>query len=101
MNTKKSPRKLFKTPIYERARKLRGLRAEMFAELLKAQFEKAGVWCERLAQMYPDELVSYTCQLKLFFMGNDREHFFEVLNKLKKSDVIIDNETLELIRVFS
>ena len=51
--------------------------------------------------MYPDELVSYTCQLKLFFMGNDREHFFEVLNKLKKSDVIIDNETLELIRVFS
>lgn len=65
------------------------------------EFEKAGVWCERLAQMYPDELVSYTCQLKLFFMGNDREHFFEVLNKLKKSDVIIDNETLELIRVFS
>ena len=36
------------------------------------EFEKAGVWCERLAQMYPDELVSYTCQLKLFFMGNDR-----------------------------
>ena len=65
------------------------------------EFEKASEWCERLAQMYPDELVSYTCQLKLFFMENDREHFFEALNKLKKSDVIIDNETLELIRVFS
>ena len=65
------------------------------------EFEKASEWCERLAQMYPDELVSYTCQLKLCFMENDREHFFEALNKLKKSDVIIDNETLELIRVFS
>ncbi|MFQ9547485.1 MAG: hypothetical protein ACLRZ6_06270 [Lachnospiraceae bacterium] len=27
-----------------------------------------------------------------------REHFFEALNKLKKSDVIIDNETVELIQ---
>ena len=44
------------------------------------EFEKASEWCERLAQMYPDELVSYTCQLKLFFMENDREHFFEAVS---------------------
>lgn len=65
------------------------------------EFEKVGVWCERLSQAYPDELVSYTCQLKLFFMKNDREHFFDILNRLKQSDIVIDKETLELIRVFS
>lgn len=34
-------------------------------------------------------------------MSNDKEHFFTVMDQLKKSDIIIDNETLELIRVFS
>ena len=34
-------------------------------------------------------------------MSNDKENFFTVMDQLKKSDIIIDNETLELIRVFS
>ena len=65
------------------------------------QFERADLWCERLAKQFPDELVSYTCRLKLYFKENDRERFFLVMDQLKKSDIIIDNETLELIRVFS
>ena len=31
----------------------------------------------------------------------EREKFFQVMQELKQSDVIIDNETLELIRTFS
>ena len=65
------------------------------------QFEQADLWCERLAKQFPDELVSYTCRLKLYFKENDRDRFFLVMDQLKKSDIIIDNETLELIRVFS
>lgn len=65
------------------------------------QFEQADLWCERLAKQFPDELVAYTCRLKLYFKENDRDRFFLVMDKLKKSDIIIDNETLELIRVFS
>ena len=65
------------------------------------QFEQADLWCERLAKQFPDELVAYTCRLKLYFKDNDRDRFFLVMDQLKKSDIIIDNETLELIRVFS
>ena len=64
-------------------------------------FEDAEKWCIRLAEQYPDELCSYTCRLKLYFTIRNREAFFQTLNALKKSDVLIDNETLEMIRVFS
>ena len=58
-------------------------------------------WCLRLAQQYPDELCSYTCRLKLYFTVRKKEAFFFFFYALKRSDVIIDNETLDLIKVFS
>lgn len=64
-------------------------------------YEKSRLWCQRLAGQYPDELEAYTCRLKLFFTQKDREAFFQTLNDLKASDVLIDRETLELIRIFS
>ena len=39
--------------------------------------------------------------MKLYFARQDREAFFETLGLLKKSNVVIDSETLELIRIFS
>lgn len=65
------------------------------------EYESARKWCLRLAEQFPDELCSYTCRLKLYFSLKDREAFFETLNGLKKSDVVIDSETLEMIRIFS
>nr|WP_304577199.1 hypothetical protein [uncultured Acetatifactor sp.] len=53
-----------------------------------------------MAEQFQEELPSYTCRLKLYFARQDREVFFETLDALKKSNVIIDSETLELIRVF-
>ncbi len=58
-------------------------------------------WCSWLADQYPERLSAYTCRLKLYFTLQNREAFFQTLNDLKKSDVVIDRETLELIRVFS
>lgn len=63
-------------------------------------YEKCRKWCERAAVQYPGVLSSYTCRLKLYFSCEDRENFFQVLDELKKSNIVIDNETLEMIRVF-
>lgn len=64
------------------------------------EYQKCGVWCERARIQYPNTLSSYTCQLKLFFSCEDRENFFRVMKELRESDITIDNETLELIRIF-
>lgn len=63
-------------------------------------YEKCRKWCGRAAVQYPGVLSSYTCRLKLYFSCEDRENFFQVLDELKKSNIVIDNETLEMIRVF-
>lgn len=65
------------------------------------EFDSCEKWCGRMAEQFPEELRTYTCRLKLYFARQDREAFFETLGFLKKSNVVIDNETLELIRIFS
>ena len=39
--------------------------------------------------------------VKLYFTEGNKKHFFDELEKLKNSDIVIDRETLELIRIFS
>lgn len=65
------------------------------------EFEKTKIWCTRLREQYPEELAAYTCSLKLYFKRNEKEKFFEVMEELKHSDIVIDSETLEVIRIFS
>ena len=85
------------------ASKLTGARYEgVCMRLLEIEdYKEAQKWCMRLAEQYPDELCAYTCRLKLYFTIRNRESFFQTLDTLKKSDVVIDSETLEMIRVFS
>ncbi len=64
------------------------------------EFERMETWCERCMEMYPEELTSYTLQLKLYFSIQNREKFFAVMDRLKSSDIVIDRDTLDLIRVF-
>lgn len=63
-------------------------------------YDECQKWCVRLKEQYPRTLASYTCQLKLYFSCQDRENFFRVMQELKESEITIDNETLELIRIF-
>lgn len=63
-------------------------------------YEKCRKWCERAVYQYPNTLATYSCQLKLYFNSGQREKFFEVIEELKQSAVVIDSETLELLRVF-
>ena len=64
-------------------------------------FENSEKWCQRLSEQYPDRLAAYTCRLKLYFTTRDREAFFGALEELKRSDVVINSETLDMIRIFS
>lgn len=63
-------------------------------------FENSEKWCQRLSNQYPDQLSSYTCKLKLYFTTKDRTAFFQTLDALKKSDVVINRETLDMVRIF-
>ena len=47
-----------------------------------------------------NSLATYSCFLKLYFSSGQREKFFATIDDLKRSSVVIDRETLELIRVF-
>lgn len=63
--------------------------------------ELAEKWCDRLAEQHPDQLAAYTCRLKLYFTLRKQEAFFQTMDELKKSNVVVNSETLEIIRVFS
>lgn len=81
------------TPAYYEAVILRSLELKLF--------EQAGVWCQRLEEAYPDQLMAYSCRMKLYYTEGKRKQFFEVLDQIKKSEIVIDSETLEFIRIFS
>lgn len=63
-------------------------------------YERCEKWCKRAIYEYPNALSSYTCQLKLYFNSGQKERFFAVIEELKQSAIVIDSETLELLRVF-
>lgn len=65
------------------------------------EYDKMKVWCRRCLEMYPQELSCYTLQLKLYFSIQDKENFFRVMEELKQTDIVIDRDTLDLIRAFS
>ena len=69
--------------------------------LEEGSYEECEKWCLRHKEQYPDRLSSYTCRLKLYFTDKRRDLFFQTLNDLKASEITIDNETLEMIRIFN
>ena len=64
-------------------------------------YEGCEYWAKLCWLQYPNELISYTSQLKMYFEMGERQRFFSVMQDLKASSVVIDKETLELIRTFS
>lgn len=57
-------------------------------------------WARRAMEYRADQLDSYVGCLKLYLTYRDRDSFFYCLNQLKKSGVVVDKETMELIRMF-
>ena len=63
------------------------------------EYDRAELWGDRFFEQYPDQLAAYTLQLKLYFETSRKDRFFEVLDQLRESSVVVDNQTLELIRM--
>ena len=63
------------------------------------EYDKAELWGNRFREQYPDLLASYTLRLKLYFETKEKDKFFEVLDQLRASPDMVDNKTLELIRM--
>lgn len=57
-------------------------------------------WCDRLMAEYPDTQNAYACRLHLCYKQGRREEFRETMEALKRSDVVVDAQLLEWIRVF-
>ena len=57
-------------------------------------------WCNRSRELYPEELSTYTCYLKMYFTMGKKKEFFNELDQLKSSNIVIDSKTLDLIRTF-
>ena len=63
------------------------------------EYEKAELWGDCFCEQYPNLLASYTFRLKLYFETKEKDKFFEVLDQLRASPDMVDNKTLELIRM--
>ena len=63
-------------------------------------YENCRKWCLRAYAAFPGESEPYACLMKLYYTTGSREQFFRVMEELRTSEVPIDQETLEMVRVF-
>lgn len=64
------------------------------------EYAVAGKWAERALLYKPHQLDSYICNLKLHFQTSNRDMFFICLEQLKKTDIAVNKEIMECIRLF-
>ena len=76
------------------------LTAVSMQQLEAGDYENCRKWCLRLYARYPEALEAYTCQLKLYLTTREKDKFFRVMDELRASKVAVDQEALELMRVF-
>lgn len=56
-------------------------------------------WLDIMEKEYPDQLSTYKAQLQFSYRYNKKE-FKEVLQKIKSSQVMLDEKTIEIVRFF-
>ena len=57
-------------------------------------------WCSHLIEKYPESQSAYACRLHLYYKQGRRDEFRETMDALKKSEVVVDAQLLEWIRIF-
>lgn len=64
------------------------------------RMDMAEKWIGKI-RPYPDKTIqAYKAQLNYYFTRKEKDHFLEILNELKKSDIALDQQTMELVRMF-
>lgn len=64
------------------------------------KYDLAQMWSERAFTYSPNSLENYIGRLRIQYEKRDNKGFFETMDVLKKSDVVFDSKTLEMIRMF-
>lgn len=65
------------------------------------EYTLARKWVVRAKECRPNELDTYKCAIHLFYNINSSEELFSTLDELKSSDIVIDKEILDLIRMLN
>ncbi len=60
----------------------------------------AATWVERARRHYPDKLSTYKAWLHLAYARRDEAAFFECLAQIRASQVAVDKEIIDVLRVF-
>ncbi|MEK6265649.1 MAG: hypothetical protein N2B06_12930 [Clostridium sp.] len=63
--------------------------------------DKAKVWVEKALINNGNELGSYKAALRYYYINKDRSEFLLLMGKLKKSDVLLDHDVLDMVRFFT
>ena len=63
-------------------------------------FNMADQWVSRAGQYRPYMLDTYKAHLHLYYQQNNRNAFFDCLDQLRESDITIDEEVLNLFRLY-
>lgn len=67
--------------------------------LERGEKEKAMIWLTRMQEQYPDSLAFFRAELQ-FDYRYDHEKFRACLQKIRNSRIMLDADTLELVRFF-
>lgn len=63
--------------------------------------QAADIWVTRLLEAFPDEMETFRCLLRYYYTIQNKDNFFQQLERLKKTDIAIDKDLLDLIRIYS
>lgn len=74
---------------------------DMIKHLMESQNkDQAEQWARYALEYASNELAAYKGVLKYYYEIGNKEVFFNVMKQLKASDVVLDKETLEMVRLF-
>lgn len=71
---------------------------ELFISI--SDYNMAYRWSLRAKKYRPNTLETYKAKLHLHYVQNDNKAFFEALDELKNSNIIVDKETLDFFHVY-
>jgi hypothetical protein len=68
--------------------------------MVSGKKDEAEKWAQRALENQPGDLDTYKGVLKYYYEIGDKNIFYNVLNRLKTSDIVLDRDTLEMVRFF-
>lgn len=68
--------------------------------LLIKDYNMAELWASRSSRYRPDYLDTYKANLHLYYAKRDQEAFFQCLNELRQTNITVDEEVLNLFRLY-